>query len=375
MLRFAVALLSVLSLVGADSRASPIHVGEILADSDLGRELLSKASRQLSQGGDDVFNGNWVSGYSLKFQGCHHISQWNDAINSEEDVRIATKRLVRFRMCPTDSCDKTTTGGCSQGYGDYVIDMNTYLQYYFAARETYKDFECSYLTDYVCQCNGNSNCLTKCFSQHNMLATCSGSGTGSDDAVIQMENYMTCTKSTYTDSGGDSLYVGPYCAHQGGEIHLGAFTDDACTNFADSANMGATAFAKASGYTLPYANANIVDLDCLSCKEPSNNNNDGNDAADSDKVAEVCESVYTLAGKCEANLPNGTVQYPNNNACNYMEGIKMARQDGAVITANAKANKTGVAFISMFTVAFVVLSGYVYYLKTKLDRASINLND
>jgi len=130
-----------------------------------------------------------------------------------------------------------------------------------------------------------------------------------------------------------------------------------------------------TGTNLPYGQKNVIDMDCMSCKEPQENNNDGNDAEDEDDVTEVCEAVYTTAGKCEANLPYGTVYQPNNNACNYMEGIKIVRKDGTVITAEAKANKTASVFIGVFVVAFVLLSAYVYYLKTKLDRASINLSE
>jgi hypothetical protein len=381
MMKFAFALLSLLSAVKANSLVSgpEIHVGQIDAGSDLGRGLLTKARRLDQDAGDDSFNENWVSGYSLKFQGCHQISQWNDAIESEEDVRIATKRLVRFRLCPSDSCSTSSSSGCSEGYGDYVVDMNTYLEYYFSARQTYQQFECSYLTNYVCGCEGDSDCLSNCYAEHNMQGMCKGNGNNNnnnnaadDGAVIDLGDYMTCAKSNYKDEDGNSLYVGPYCAAQGGSIYLGAFRDDACTITADN-TMGTEAFLTATGYALPYSSANVVDLDCLSCKEPSEKNNDGNDAEDSDEVAEVCEAVYSLAGKCESNLGDSVVQYPNTNGCNYLEGIKIVRKDGTVITANIKANRTAVAFITIFTLAFVFLSFYVYYLKMKLDRSSINL--
>ncbi|GKZ00329.1 hypothetical protein MPSEU_000985800 [Mayamaea pseudoterrestris] len=376
------AILSLATLVNGDGIISQplgaqLNIGNIQADSELARNLLSQARRVAQDdGGDDAFDANWVAGYSLKFQGCHHISQWNDNIESEEDVRIATKRLVRFRLCPSDSCSKTSGTGCGDGYGDYVVDMNTYLSYYVAARATYQQYECSYLTNYVCGCNGDNSCLYKCFTQHNMASVCASNNNGdTDDATISMEDYMTCTQSAFADENGSYLYIGPYCASQGGEIHLGAFTDDACTNFADNSAMGAQAFKKIAGYSLPYASANVIDLDCISCKEPANKNNDGNDANDADDVAEVCEAVYTAAGKCEANLPSGTVQTANNNACNYMEGIKIVRKDGTIVTANSKADKTAGAFIGLFTSAFILLSAYTYYLKLRLDRASINLDE
>ena len=46
---------------------------EIKADSELGMRLLSEA-RELD---GSEWTHTWISGYSLKFEGCHHISQWN----------------------------------------------------------------------------------------------------------------------------------------------------------------------------------------------------------------------------------------------------------------------------------------------------------
>lgn len=171
-----------------------------------------------------------------------------------------------------------------------------------------------------------------------------------------------------------NYYVGPYCANQGGSIFLGLFTDDSCTTFAD-ASGGRETYFQYKYTNLPYSSTNIVDMDCLSCKEPTENNADGNDAEDTDTVMEACESIYTTAGKCEAALPYGTAYAPNSNACKYIEGIKILRQDGTTVSSSsqAKANKTASVFIGIFSTSFVLLSAYVYYLKTKLDRASINI--
>jgi hypothetical protein len=369
---------------------------DIKADSAFGMRLLSQA-RQLDQ---NEFLYTWISGYSIKFQGCHHISQWNDEANGEDDVRIATKNLVRFRLCPTEYCSADSGKGCNTGYGDYIIDMDTYLVAYFEAKSTYQGYKCDYLTNYVCGCDDSDDknmCLWQCYLDHNMQGICMQNPYGDDQQRdnFNLENYMQCTQANLQNNNNNAngnnangnanandqyggyygnYYIGPYCASQGGAIFLGVFTDDTCTTFADS-NAGKTTFYSLTGQQLPYGSANVVDMDCLSCKEPSNNNNAGNDADDADDVAEVCESLYIYAGKCESSLPYGTAFYPNNNACNYMEGIKIVRKDGTVVTAEAKANKTASVFIGFFVVAFVLLSAYVYYLKTKLDRASINLSE
>lgn len=367
------------------------------AKAQLARDLMSKAikveesdSRGLELTSQRRLDENdyattWISGYSLKFQGCHHISQWNNDADSEEDVRILTKRLVRFRMCPSASCNSANTVGCTEGYGDYIVDLNSYLYYYFNAKSTYQQYECEYLANYVCGCNDNNGqqdyCLWDCFSDHNMASVCmqnnpynnnNDGAAENNGAGFDLQDYMECTESDITDANGNALYIGPFCASQGGTIHLGVFTDDSCSNFADETD-GRSAYYASTGYDLPYTEANIVDLDCMSCIEPTSNNNAGNDAEDGDNVNEMCEKIYTLAGKCEASLAYGTTNAPNNNACNYMEGIKIVRSDGTIVTADSKANKTAGVFIGLFTTAFVLLSAYVYFLKTKLDRASINL--
>jgi hypothetical protein len=243
----------------------------------------------------------------------------------------------------------------------------------------------------VCTCedNGDDNydkdiCMWDCYTAHNMASVCMENNPyadGEEEQQFALEDYMECGQVKFNNrreladnEWNGNYYVGPYCASQGGAIYLGMFTDDTCTQFADSSG-GREMYYSLAGSNLPYGQANVIDMDCMSCKEPVDNNNDGNDADDADEVTEVCENVYITAGKCETNLPYGTVYEPNTNACNYMEGIKIVRKDGTVVSAQAKANKTASVFIGVFVVSFVLLSAYVYYLKTKLDRASINLSE
>lgn len=68
---------------------------EIQADSELGMRLLSEA-RELE---GSEWTHTWVAGYSLKFEGCHHISQWNP-----EAVRFAVSRVLFGDVSPLYSC-------------------------------------------------------------------------------------------------------------------------------------------------------------------------------------------------------------------------------------------------------------------------------
>jgi hypothetical protein len=62
-----------ISSVAASFKSIQLAESGLAADSELGTKILSKA-RLLEEENDEV-DMTWVSGYSLKFQGCHHVQQ------------------------------------------------------------------------------------------------------------------------------------------------------------------------------------------------------------------------------------------------------------------------------------------------------------
>ena len=56
-----------------------------------------------------------------------------------------------------------------------------------------------------------------------------------------------------------------------------------------------------------------------------------------------------------------------------IEGIKIIREDGVIRTSATKKSKAAAVTIGLFTTTSVLLAAYVYYLRTKLGRAQINL--
>lgn len=375
------AVVSLLAAVVSAASQQHVKISEIEADSDLGRKVMGMA-RRVEQNGQDyysqlydwdsAFSDAWVAGYSIKFQGCHHISQWNNEANDEEDVRILNKRLARFRLCPTGSCSSSDTNGCSGGYGEYVIDLNSFLQAYIEAKQdAYNNGE-AYNYD---ENSGNQD-------------QAQGQQESNNFGVVT--TYMQCAKAGFRrqlqnnnyyseNNANQQYYIGPYCATQGGAVYLGVFTDDSCTAFADS-NGGRDTYLAMTGESLPYGSSSIIAKECMSCKEGGEDwyNQDtyayyDADVADADDVLQVCEGLYNRAGKCESSLPYGTTYKNNNNACNYIQGIKVVRSDGTVMTASEKANRSARMTISVLSIAFVALSGYVYFLKNKLDQSTINL--
>lgn len=327
-----------LSLITAlvSSAFAHVEISEVKADSKFGMDLLSKATRQTQEG--DAVDATWVSGYSLVFQGCHQISQWNTMADGDEDVRIETKRLAKFRLCPTSSCSSSSGSGCRSGYGDYIVDMDVFLSTYLENKR-----EAEEAAGYYKQNNGYNIDV-------NDYAYCS-----------RYEGGNNYNNRDLQDNNGGEYFIGPYCSDSGGKIVLGMFTDDTCTEFADDYG-GVYTYKTMTGMELPYSSSSIVDTTCMSCKDA----NGGYYAKDE------CVNLYGAAGKCEQNL---SLSYPNTNACNYIKGIRTTTKNGVIINGRASANKVASAFIGIFSVSFVLLGSYVYYLKTKLDRGRVNLSD
>jgi hypothetical protein len=366
------------ALASATAKKSVELPSTLAANSKLGKKILSEARRL--ENADDEIDLSWVVDYSIKFQGCHHITQWNDEADDGEDVRIATKRLVRFRLCPAAYCDSDSSGGCDSGYGDYIVDMNTYLQAYLMDLEELHEWTCEYYQMKVCGCDDDDGkddgfdeqeCLNDCYG-NNGLDYCIEEENDDDAVEFELDQYIECGQF---DAGGRrrrrldgaevEYFLGPYCSDQGSEVVLGMFTDDTCSQFADDYG-GVQTYKGFTGDTLPYSSDSIVGMECVPCEplaeiEEDDGNANQNDAAEVE-IKEVCEQLYQTAGKCENNL---NIDDPNKNACNYMEGIKISRSDG-VITRSSSGSKTTATFIGLFAVTSCLLAGYAYYLKSKL---------
>jgi hypothetical protein len=357
-------------------------LADISASSTVGQHLLSQA-RRLDGEVDWETEYAWISGYSVKFQGCLAVKQWNDEADDKDEVRIMTKRLVRFRLCPSDSCSATKAAGCSSGYGDYIIDMDTFMQSYMEGKRTADEWECANYLEASCDCEDSDDkaddfnpeyCEYDCFKAASMTQ-CIDRNPYEDDQQqgekFNLEDYMECREvkqqNNNNNNNGDEqvqYFVGPYCSSQGGSIKLGLFTDDSCSVEAEDVD-----FYSLFGYTLPYSGSSdsLIDAKCLSCKETQEQNNKNeNDQQDVDAISQMCEEVYNAAGKCESSYPSGMVTSPNTNACTYMEGVKVIRQDGIIDTGSSRPSAVATRLFLILAMAFCARGFYLWFLRTRL---------
>ena len=342
---------------------------------------------------------SWAVDFSVKYQGCHHIKQWNNEVDEDADVRILTKRLVRFRLCPSDECSAVKANGCKEGFGDYIVDMDVYLNNYWQAKEADQELGCNnYLAQYCepdCQNEDDDQvCQAQCMANAGMDYCVENNGNADQEGYdeqqqeeINVEDYFECQQIQIQANGnqengdgnanGMEYFAGPYCSEQGGAIKIGVFTDDQCTEFA-----GKT-FYQLTGMNMPYSDESLVEDECRSCEQPQEyvaydnyqneqeneeyDENMQNDNWQAAETREFCGTLYQEAGKCETYLSDvlGS-NYINENACTYMKGIRMVRKDGLLDVSDARPSAVATAFIVIFAMAFAAMTFYVWYLRTRL---------
>jgi len=387
-MKYALAIASLFSGVFA----SEMEMNSIPANSKTGQNLIQAARR--TDNADDV-DYSWVADYSIVFQGCHSIRQWNNAAEDEDDVRMEVNNLVRFRLCPTDTCDSNSGGGCNSGYGDYILSMDTYMQTFMQMKEELQEQTCqAYEESGVCGCDNDrrrldeENCMNTCYANAGMSECIEEEEV---EGAINAEDYMECAQYEVPDYYGRKLndaqeeeetlyYIGPQCSSNGGKVYLSLFIDDTCTNAAEgdygSETAAQTFKSLSGGQTLPYSygtGQSLIDGNCYSAKQVDED--EYYDQYAEVELTEFAETIYPTSGKCEQYVSYSANANPNSNACQYLEGIKMIRSNGIIVTGSGSSNKVAAAFIGIFACAFILLGSYVYYLKSKLDRGRIHLSD
>jgi len=110
---------------------------------NLWRNLLSQAkpasssiSRELDNNGNNAEDGvDWdnlgfdMTSYSLKYTGCSAVKTYDaDKAADQASTVLTTKRFALFRLCPSNNCNQYTVTGCGRNYGEYVLEMDAFLQ-------------------------------------------------------------------------------------------------------------------------------------------------------------------------------------------------------------------------------------------------------
>lgn len=331
------------------------------------------------QDNDDEMEEVDLSKYSVKFEKCQFVKQYaynnggggnnNNKNGQYADTVLTTKHFVIFRMCPDNSC-----GTCNYNYGEYIIDMDTYLGYMIEAKQQEQEQSCELCNQcYEAAANAangendangdgvddNANCgsvdTATCYAECQNIDNMEANGYADASA------YAQCTKLNYQDANGNYYYAGAVCASSGTRIKIGVFTDQYCSAYDESADV-ATYLKNNDGASLNLSyhllKQTFAEGECItSCvkqdQNQNNNNNNNNNQDQRAEVSEVCENLYNYAGKCESThgFANGMTAYDeyDNQArneelvCNFITSIKAGTYDltGEIVVTGGRSTVGG----------------------------------
>ena len=306
------------------------------ANSSRPKKEQQQLRRSLENDDDGASSSIDLSSYSIKFEKCQYIKQYatdSDDRSSSSETVLETKKFVIFRLCLSSSSSSSTTttsttnsctsSNCKSNYGEYVIDLETYLeatlqikseeqeayceacQYCDAGNDDAEDEEDAddrrrrlrRLTSSSVDC---STCYDQCQNIANM----------GDYGYADASEYYKCEKVYENENKNLVYYAGAMCSNSGSRIKVGLFTDADCENYDTTASPDA--YIKKNGYNVKlsyhlmkktFVNDECI-TSCASYNHYSNNAHDENDDGDNDNaVAEICQNLYASSGKCET--PHG----------------------------------------------------------------------
>ena len=361
--------------------------------------------RKLEQAEDQEVD---LTGYSIKFEKCQFVKQYDaeEGGGEENDSILTTKRFVIFRLCPDSSC-----GSCNYNYGEYIVDMETYLESTLQYKQEVQEQYCETCNQCVeaaanaaeqqangeeaeedenawkCQNVDTSSCYAECQNIENM----------EENGYMDASEYIGCEKLDYEDNYGNQYYAGAMCASSGSRIKIGIFTDEECSNYDDSKDVESY-MKNGDGYSMKLSyhllKQTFAEGECVaSClredEEAQNNQNEDGEEREAE-VNEVCENLYEAAGKCESShgFESGIVDYENYDnqvrneelVCDFISSLKAGHYDqtGEIVVSGGRTTLGGGSSttggqkfaLTFFILGSVGLAGYAAMLHQQLTKGA-----
>ena len=334
-----------------------------------------------------------ISEYSVRFGKCQYVKTFDDDFAEDEDSEtvFALKHFVVFRLCPSDQCDT-----CETGYGEYVLEVDDYLQ---ATVEAQKEALESYCESCEENCNDDGDCdgecQEECYKYENL----------EDNGYVDASEYIECNKADVEGYDDDdmNIYIGPRCSSDGSKIYIDIFQDENCWEPLELPD-GQTV-EDVIGYNISYhilKNTYSGDpSDCLSCAEERDDQNDDQNEddeedQDEDNINEMCEGLYDLSAKCESihGIPYGLIQMNQEEeddenqvenefaVCGFINSlvwnsytetgeINIFDEQDVIVRETTTLQKGALSLLSMGAVS---LAGYAAYLHRAIDEGFPNID-
>jgi hypothetical protein len=240
-----------------------------------------------------------LTSYSIKFEKCIDYNAFGTQLVVDQDN---PKRVAVFKLCPANDC-----GACNSNYGEYLIDLVTYLEVSVERAKQEQAIACDACSD--CSADRDvrrlldvdcSTCADECEKIMNMEA----------NGYYDASNFIEC--QLIYDPSDDSvapLYAGPVCTSSGSKITIGVFSDKDCTVLDASKDVDDYLVSN-DGYSMMLSHALLKTTykeTCRSCgREYTRHGVFTND---------ICGTLHEYAAKCEAmhDFAGGNADGDNNS--------------------------------------------------------------
>jgi len=207
-----------------------------------------------------------------------------------EEVESEEGDYVVFRLCPSSSCNMTTSIlGCDDSYGDYVVDIDTFLQVYMESlgeeEQQSQDAE-EEEGEYTWQYQEYDNPMVK-YNEWNQ--------------AFDGSQYMECTAYEAPQGGNNyyrdmQFYIAPTCTADGKSIALQTYMDEDCSTVFE----GNFSQINSGWESLPFSDGGLVSMECVSCMTVDENYNvDVNEMCGQEFESIVAQCDNTTASGCE----------------------------------------------------------------------------
>jgi len=349
-----------------------------------------------------------LTGYSMKFEKCQFVKQYGDEEGGggeDSDTILSTKRFVIFRMCPDSSCSS-----CNYNYGEYIVDMETYLEatlgYKQEVQEEYCE-TCNQCYEWAAEqaeneANGEDEdededeeaAMCQYIDVNSCYAECQNIENMEDNGYMDASEFTECQQLDYEDNYGNVYYAGAMCASSGSRIKIGVFLDEECSIY-DSSKDIESYLQNDDGYNMKLSyhllKQTFAEGECIAncLVEDDEQDNNGDDEKEAE-VNEVCEELYEAAGKCESShgFEDGIVDYENYDnqvrneelVCDFISSLKAGHYDqtGEIVVSGGRttlgggsATTGGQKFaLTFFILGSVGLAGYAAMLHSQLTKGA-----
>jgi len=329
----------------------------------------TEITRGLEQG--DVNLGD----YELKFEQCQFVRAYDDELAQDESASsiLSTRRFVMFRLCPSGKCNS-----CNSDYGEYVIDLDTYVdiatEYYLADREN----TCN-LCNQICAAEDDVTRSSGQIKCNSCESYCSTVNSLQENGLVESYQYSQCMQ--VYDNGNSQIFAAAKCSKNGSAIKIGAFSDNEC-----STPKKNTDIEDYIGNGMSFYNDILNKLSdsssCVSCSMNANGDDGNGD------LAEMCTSLYDISAKCESkhgfnNFWKDYEDYSNqylqeDMVCDFISSLKNGNYDqyGEIVLTGLKRLGSGGATgfqkfaLSVFFIGSVVLGLYSARVSSQLKKGS-----